>query len=63
MNISDCCFSFLLIENIFLRLDFIRPICLPELAENDLFDPDEVLYVTGWGKTETNKLKIHNYLI
>lgn len=31
-------------------VDFIRPICLPELAENDLIDPDEVLYVTGWGK-------------
>lgn len=31
--------------------DFIRPICLPDLAENDLFNPDEVLYVTGWGWT------------
>lgn len=28
-------------------LDFIRPICLPDLADNDLFDPSEVLYVAG----------------
>lgn len=44
--------SFLFTYYSFLRLDFIRPICLPDLAENDLSDPDEILYVTGWGKTK-----------
>ncbi|XP_031626740.1 serine protease 7-like [Contarinia nasturtii] len=31
--------------------DFIRPICLPDLAEKDLIDTNEILYVTGWGWT------------
>lgn len=31
--------------------DFIRPICLPDIADHDLTNPDEVIYVTGWGWT------------
>lgn len=41
-----------------LIIDFIRPICLPDLAESDLFNPDEILYVTGWGWTVGCKIYI-----
>lgn len=39
--------------------DFIRPICLPDLAEKDLFDSNEILYVAGWGWTVGCNLRFH----
>lgn len=32
-------------------IDFIRPICLPDIADHDFADANEVIYVTGWGWT------------
>lgn len=43
-----------------MKTDFIRPICLPELADNDLYDPNEIVYVAGWGWTIGCKILIKN---